>query len=60
MMPLRNRRVRRRDEFPAQVHLGSDGLGQIVALDLTHDEVREVVDTFANPNRSDVERFFAV
>lgn len=58
-MPLRNRRPRRREEFPAQVHLGSDGLGQIVALDLTHDEVREVVETFAYSKRSDVERFFA-
>ncbi len=59
-MPVRNRRGRVREEFPAQVHLGSDGIGQIVVLDLTRDEVREVVDSFDAPKRSDVENFFAI
>ncbi|KDA05220.1 hypothetical protein DC31_02155 [Microbacterium sp. CH12i] len=49
---------KRVDEFPAQVNLGFDGLGYIVAVDTTLEEVHDFIGKVSQVSPTDVERFF--
>lgn len=60
MFGFGHRDQRQREEFPAEVYLGGDGIGRIVVIDVSLAEAHKTMKRFAAINRDDVDKFFAV